>query len=66
MASEYLLRPLRILREACRNMAAAHPELTVRDCDTCGHSKLCAIDEQIEHDPLKLVTTIPNAQCEDN
>jgi hypothetical protein len=54
MPSEYLLRPLRLLREACRDITAAHPELRGRDCDTCTHNKLCGIDEQTESASLKL------------
>jgi hypothetical protein len=50
MGSEYLLRPPRTLREACRDIRAAHPELMTEDCDTCPHGELCAISEQIERD----------------
>jgi hypothetical protein len=66
MPSEYLLRPLRFLREACRDITAAHPELTSRDCDTCTHSGLCGIDERAGHASLKLVRIFPNVQCEEN
>jgi hypothetical protein len=62
MASEYLFRPLRFLREACRDITAAHPELRARNCDMCPHSNLCAINEQAEHVPLMLVKTVSDGQ----
>ena len=46
MASGYLTKHLRTLREACRDIAAAHPELAAPTCDLCAHGQLCAIDEQ--------------------
>ena len=49
MGSQYLLKPLRTLRQACRDTRVAHPELPSEDCDACPHGKLCAISEQIEH-----------------
>ena len=48
MGSEYLLKPPRTLREACRDIRAAHPELIMADCDACPHGELCAISEQTE------------------
>jgi hypothetical protein len=48
VANHYLSKPLRTLREACRDITAAHPELSSRDCDGCGHRQLCAIYEQID------------------
>ena len=50
MASEYLLKPPRTLREACRDIRAAPRELIMADCDACSHGELCAIPEQIERD----------------
>jgi hypothetical protein len=50
MASEYLLKAPRTLREACRNIGAAYPELIMSDCAACPHGELCAISEQIERD----------------
>jgi hypothetical protein len=47
LGSLYLIKPLRTLREACRDTSAAHPELITGDCDSCLHGKLCAISEQI-------------------
>jgi hypothetical protein len=49
VASGYLLKHLRTLREACRDIAAAHPELAALTCDACAHRQLCAIDEQTEN-----------------
>jgi hypothetical protein len=46
MANAFLLKPLRTLREACRDTSAAHPELITGDCDSCLHDELCAISEQ--------------------
>ena len=43
MGSQYLLKPLRTLREACREIRVAHPELPTEDCDACLHGALCAI-----------------------
>jgi hypothetical protein len=48
LASEYLLKPPRTLREACRDIRAAPRELIMADCDACSHGELCAISEQIE------------------
>jgi hypothetical protein len=48
MGSEYLLKPPRTLREACRDIRAAHLELIMPDCYACLHGELCAISEQIE------------------
>ena len=31
--SPYLLRPLRTFRQACRDIAASHPELIPPECD---------------------------------
>jgi len=50
LCSQYLLKPPRTLREACRDTKAAHPELMVDDCATCPNSELCAISERIERD----------------
>ena len=50
MGSQYLLKPLRTLREACREIRVAHPELPTEDCDACLHGALCAISGQIERD----------------
>lgn len=61
MASEYLLKHPRTLRQACRDITTAHPELT-RDCDACALDKLCAICEQIERHQLDKVTIIPKSQ----
>jgi hypothetical protein len=52
MTSGYLLKPLRTLRKACRDMRAAHPGLIIWDCDSCPHGELCAISEQIERERL--------------
>jgi hypothetical protein len=49
VASGYLLKHLRTLREACRDIAAAHPELAAPTCDLCAHGRLCVIDEQTEN-----------------
>jgi hypothetical protein len=46
--SEYLLQPLRTLPEACRDIAAAHPERSVKDCDACAHGQLCACYRRCE------------------
>jgi hypothetical protein len=48
MGSQYLLKPLRTLRQACRDIRVAHPELRTEDCDACPHGELCSISEQIE------------------
>jgi hypothetical protein len=50
LCSQYLLKPPRTLREACRDTKAVHPELIVGDCATCANGELCAISEQIERD----------------
>ena len=48
MGSRYLHKPLRTLRQACRGIRAAHPELPTGACDACPHGELCAMPEQIE------------------
>ena len=35
--SPYLLRPLRTFRQACRDIAASHPELIPPECDADTH-----------------------------
>lgn len=50
MASEYLFKPQRTLREACGDFRAAHPTLINEKCDKCPHGELCEISEQIERD----------------
>lgn len=59
--SQYLAAPLRTLREACRDITAAHPELTARVCYTCPNRDLCAIYEQIEHDQREQVMALPES-----
>jgi hypothetical protein len=49
MGSQYLTRPPRTLREACREMAATNAEFIDGDCERCINSKLCAFYERIEH-----------------
>src|SRR3974377_1765270 len=44
--SPYLLRPVRTLLQACRDVAAAHPELPIRECRLCAHVSLCALYRQ--------------------
>ena len=46
MASQYLLRPIRTLKQACRDFAAAHPQARGKDCPTCGNYLLCAKSER--------------------
>ena len=41
MTSGYLSIPVRTLREACREIAAAHPERLRRKCGRCGLRRLC-------------------------
>jgi hypothetical protein len=48
MGSEYLMRPPRSLREACKEVAASDPEF-VADCELCVNRGLCAIYERIEN-----------------
>ena len=48
MSSQYLIKPLRTLWQACRDIRGAHSELLTEDCDACPHGELCAISEQIE------------------
>jgi hypothetical protein len=61
VAIGYLLKHLRTLREACRDIAAAHPELTAPACDLCAHGQLCAIDEQTENGVLRTAAATPFA-----
>ena len=46
MASQYLLRPIRTLKQACRDFAVAHPQARKEDCPTCGNRFLCARTER--------------------
>ena len=50
--STYLYRPLLTIREACREIAVAHPELVPKGCATCGNRGLC-IYEQTERDRIE-------------
>lgn len=51
MGSRYLWDPPRTLRVACRDIAAAHPELVAGDCAACANGKLCAAYDRIERRP---------------
>jgi len=57
--SEYLLKPIRTLRQACRDLAAAQPVSTAIDCDSCGNRELCNISEQLERDRREKLSAIP-------
>jgi hypothetical protein len=48
--SEYLLRPRRTLPEACRDIAATHPERSVKDCAVCPNGQLCEWYRRIARD----------------
>jgi len=48
MGSDYLTRPPRTLREACKQIAATDPEFVAGDCECCVNSELCAMYERIE------------------
>ena len=48
MASRYLLKPLRTLREACRDTALTDHGLLAKDCRSCVLADLCIVNEQIE------------------
>jgi len=53
MGSEYLTKPPRTLREACKQIAATDPDFVVRDCECCVNSELCATYERIETGPTE-------------
>ena len=48
MGSRYLLKPLRTLREACRDIRATYPESITWDCAACANGEFCAISEEIK------------------
>ena len=50
--SAYLSKPLRTLPQACREIAAAHPELPRKDCRSCANAKLCTFYDRIERSGL--------------
>jgi hypothetical protein len=43
LCSPYLLRPLRTLRQACREISASHPELILPDCEACAGAESCMV-----------------------
>ncbi len=49
--SPYLSRKVRTPREACREIAKAHPERPRRNCQECGRRKLCEKIEQSMRSP---------------
>ena len=48
MTSQYLLKSTRTLRQACRDICLAHPDLPAKDCHICILADLCVINEEIE------------------
>jgi hypothetical protein len=43
--SEYLRRPPRTLKQACRDISVARSESGGPDCGRCANRRLCEIDE---------------------
>ena len=43
LCSQYLLRPLRTLRQACSDISASHPELIPPDCEACTGAEKCVV-----------------------
>jgi len=41
--SQYLLRPLRTLRQACSDISASHPELISPECEACAGAERCVV-----------------------
>ena len=50
MGSEYLMKPPRSLREACKEIATTNPEFVPADCEHCVNKELCGIYQQIDRD----------------
>ena len=48
MGSQYLMKPPRTLREACKEVAATDPDFVAGDCEHCINDELCAIYQRIE------------------
>ncbi len=48
MTSQYLLKSPRTLRQACRDICLAHPDLPAKDCQACILADLCVINQELE------------------
>jgi hypothetical protein len=48
MGSQYLMKPPRTLREACKEVAAIDPQFAAGDCEHCINYELCTIYQRIE------------------
>jgi hypothetical protein len=57
MGSQYLMKPPRTLREACKEVAAIDPDFVAGNCEHCVNCELCAIYERIEHDLSETTAT---------
>ena len=48
MASQYLLKSIRSLRQACREISLVHLDSSARDCGVCALADLCQINHEGE------------------
>jgi hypothetical protein len=65
MGSQYLWKPRRTLRMACRDIAGTNSGFRAGDCDACPNRKLCAIYDGVEEDQTTEATKAGSCERSD-